>query len=46
MPIDLDTVSHEVDSEKPKIVERNVVEPTQIRYNKSKRLSWRQMLNQ
>ena len=56
-PIDLNTVSHEVDNdsetvsneivnEQPKIVEKPAVEPTPIRYNKNKRLSWRQMLNQ
>ena len=49
-PIDLNTVSHEVDVKNEevvneKIVETPVVEPTGIRYNKSKKLSWRQMLN-
>ena len=31
--------------EEPKIVERPAVEPTVIRYNKAKRMSWRQMLS-
>ena len=46
IPVDLNTVSHEVVEEEPKIVETPVVEPTVIRYNKGKKLSWRQMLNQ
>lgn len=51
--IDLNSISQEVDvkneevvNEQPKIVEKPVVEPAVIRYNKSKKLSWRQMLNQ
>ena len=49
-PIDLNMVSNEVDVKNEevvneKIVETPVVEPTVIRYNKSKKLSWRQMLN-
>ena len=50
--IDLSTISNEVDvkneevvNEQPKIVEKPAVEPQQVRYNKSKKLSWRQMLN-
>ena len=44
---DSSTVSNEMDvDEKPKIVEKPNVEPQQIRYNKAKKLSWRQMLNQ
>ena len=48
--IDLNTVSNEVDVKNEevvneKIVETPVVEPTVIRYNKAKRMSWRQMLN-
>ena len=46
IPVDLNTVSHEVVEEEPKIVETPAVEPTVIRYNKGKKLSWRQMLNQ
>ena len=46
IPVDLNTVSHEVVEEEPKIVETTAVEPTVIRYNKGKKLSWRQMLNQ
>ena len=57
MPIDLNTISHEVDDnsstvsnettvEQPKIIERNVETPPVIKYNKGKRLSWRQMLTQ
>ena len=52
-PIDIETVSHEVDNtneevdiEQPKIVEKSAVEPQPVRYNKSRKLSWRQMLNQ
>ena len=52
-PIDIETVSREVDNtneesvdEQPKIVEKPAVEPQPVRYNKSKKLSWRQMLNQ
>ena len=45
-PIDLNTIVHEVVNEQPKIVEKPAVEPTPIRYNKNKRLSWRQMLSQ
>ena len=43
---DSETVSNEVVNEQPKIVEKPAVEPTPIRYNKNKRLSWRQMLSQ
>ena len=51
IPVDLNTVSHEVDVKNEevvneKIVETPAVEPTVIRYNKGKKLSWRQMLNQ
>ena len=46
IPVDLNTVSHEVVEEEPKIVETPAVEPTVIRYNKGKKLSWRQMFNQ
>jgi hypothetical protein len=52
-PIDIETVSREVDNtseeiidEEPKIVEKPIVEPQPVRYNKSRKLSWRQMLNQ
>ena len=56
MPVDLNTISHEVDdkndeisnemvNEQPKIIERNV-ETQPVRYNKGKKLSWRQMLAQ
>jgi hypothetical protein len=56
-PIDLSTISKQVDNdsepvsnemtaEQPKIVEKPAVEPTPIRYNKSRKLSWRDMLNQ
>ena len=51
IPIDLSTVSNEIVDkneeivEEPKIVERPAVEPTVIRYNKAKRMSWRQMLS-
>ena len=52
-PIDIETVSREVDNtneeivdEQPKIVEKPAVEPQPVRYNKSRKLSWRQMLNQ
>ena len=55
--IDLSTISKEVEAkdeevvneivnEEPKIVKTPAVEPAVIRYNKNKRLSWRQMLNQ
>ena len=43
---DSSTVSNEVVNEKPKIVEKPNIEPQPVRYNKSKKLSWRQMLNQ
>ena len=43
---DSSTVSNEVDIEQPKIVEKSAVEPQPVRYNKSRKLSWRQMLNQ
>ena len=51
IPVDLNTVSHEVDVKNEevvneKIVETPAVEPTVIRYNKARKLSWRQMLNQ
>jgi hypothetical protein len=51
IPVDLSTVSNEIVDkneeivEEPKIVERPAVEPTVIRYNKAKRMSWRQMLS-
>lgn len=52
-PIDLNAISNEVDvkneevvNEQPKIIEKPAVEPTPIRYNKNKKLSWRDMLNQ
>ena len=51
IPVDLNTVSNEIVDkneeivEEPKIVERPAVEPTVIRYNKAKRMSWRQMLS-
>ena len=50
IPVDLSTVSNEIVDKNEevvneKIVETPVVEPTVIRYNKSKKLSWRQMLN-
>ena len=52
-PIDLNAISNEVDvkneevvNEQTKIVEKPAVEPQPVRYNKSRKLSWRDMLNQ
>jgi hypothetical protein len=43
LPHEVDVKNEEVVNEK--IVERPAVEPTVIRYNKAKRMSWRQMLS-
>ena len=57
MPVDLNTVSekldgfsHEINNNNSSVVsnevhEKNTVELTPVRYNKGKKLSWRQMLN-
>ena len=50
-PIDLDTVSHEVEVKNVENVNETAVEEPKIaaqpvRYNKGRKMSWRQMLNQ